>query len=366
MMSLRTSGIRAMPAWPGFRSICPRVPGLAFCHYIVATDKPSKRQDLTLSCARKEIGWFPVQAMPAPLSGAFRGFRNAFTPLHWHGDTFDLPPGAIHLARGPETVNQAFQVGRRVLGLQFHLEATPASVDALVEHCAGEIGGGSWEMDAERIRDCEQRCAAVRPVLDEVLAYSRRTPRSSGDERGARPRVPCRARAAADRKRLRPRRALACGHHPTARDQDRARRTARSRSRSRRDPVRRKPRAGAARQGGGAAAGRPAGSRGCGVAPHRPSADEQDQARAAAGLVHPVRRSCAADRPARAAARARRPSPRRLLAGQHLGRGQQVRGVAGCGAGAGAADPAGAAPAPAGTHDARAPGRRRQRPLAPA
>jgi GMP synthase-like glutamine amidotransferase len=121
--------------------------------------------------ARKEIGWFPVRAVPAPLSGAFAGFPDAFTPLHWHGDTFDLPPGAIHLARGPDTVNQAFQVGRHVLGLQFHLEATPASVDALVTHCTDEIGDGPWEMAADSIRDCAQRCAAVRPVLDEVLTY---------------------------------------------------------------------------------------------------------------------------------------------------------------------------------------------------
>lgn len=121
--------------------------------------------------ARKEIGWFPVRSVPATRSGAFCGFPEEFTPLHWHGDTFELPPGAIHLARGPDTVNQAFQLGRRVLGLQFHLEVTPASVEELVSHCADEIGDGPWEMPADPIRDCGQRCAAVRPVLDEVLAF---------------------------------------------------------------------------------------------------------------------------------------------------------------------------------------------------
>ena len=121
--------------------------------------------------AYKEIGWFPVQSTGAALAGSFAGFPAEFTPLHWHGDTFDLPSGAIPLAHGPDTVNQAFQVGHRVLGLQFHLEATPDSVATLVEHCSDEIGDGPWEMPASGIRDCRDRCARVRPILEAVLDY---------------------------------------------------------------------------------------------------------------------------------------------------------------------------------------------------
>jgi GMP synthase-like glutamine amidotransferase len=119
----------------------------------------------------KEIGWFPVQSTSTQSAGSFEGFPPELTPLNWHGDTFDLPIGAIPLAHGPDTINQAFQVGRRALGLQFHLEATPDSVASLVDHCAGEIGGGPWEMAAPEIRDCHERCARVRPILESVLDY---------------------------------------------------------------------------------------------------------------------------------------------------------------------------------------------------
>jgi hypothetical protein len=52
--------------------------------------------------------------------------------LHWHGDTFDLPPGAPLLARSARYANQAFRVGPAAWGLQFHLEVTPAAVDGFL------------------------------------------------------------------------------------------------------------------------------------------------------------------------------------------------------------------------------------------
>jgi GMP synthase (glutamine-hydrolysing) len=42
--------------------------------------------------------------------------------LHWHGDTFDLPDGAVHLATSSRYANQAFRFGERAWGLQFHVE----------------------------------------------------------------------------------------------------------------------------------------------------------------------------------------------------------------------------------------------------
>ena len=47
--------------------------------------------------------------------------------FHWHGETFDLPEGAVRLARSNGALNQAFQLGRSVIGLQFHLDTTAAS-----------------------------------------------------------------------------------------------------------------------------------------------------------------------------------------------------------------------------------------------
>jgi GMP synthase-like glutamine amidotransferase len=48
--------------------------------------------------------------------------RSDIACVHWHRDTFTLPPGAVHLAATPRYPNQAFRVGDRVYGLQFHVE----------------------------------------------------------------------------------------------------------------------------------------------------------------------------------------------------------------------------------------------------
>ena len=69
----------------------------------------------------KEIGWAPIE-----LADAARGtplhHLAGLRVLHWHGDTFDLPEGAVRLASTAITPNQAFAFGRTALGLQFHVE----------------------------------------------------------------------------------------------------------------------------------------------------------------------------------------------------------------------------------------------------
>lgn len=98
----------------------------------------------------KEVGWWPVSRVTADGLGAL--FPAVFTPLHWHGDTFDLPAGATLLASTDVVPHQAFAVGRAV-GVQFHLEATAASTDAMVEHAASDLGpGGPWQQDATAVR----------------------------------------------------------------------------------------------------------------------------------------------------------------------------------------------------------------------
>ena len=87
----------------------------------------------------KEIGWFPVfSTQPAAHAGLFR-FPKALTVFHWHGETFDLPEGATHLARSTACEHQAYQLGRRVLAFQCHLETTAQSAHDLVAHCRAEL-----------------------------------------------------------------------------------------------------------------------------------------------------------------------------------------------------------------------------------
>jgi GMP synthase-like glutamine amidotransferase len=68
-------------------------------------------------------------------------FSPAPTPLpcvHWHAETFTLPEGAVRLAQNEAYQNQAFRVGRRAYGLQFHVEVT----GALVAHWGPHLPAG--------------------------------------------------------------------------------------------------------------------------------------------------------------------------------------------------------------------------------
>jgi GMP synthase-like glutamine amidotransferase len=102
--------------------------------------------------AHTEIGWLPIELTEqGRMSGPFTFLRQRIEVFQWHGDTFELPDGAVHLARSEGCEHQAFLYDGRVLGLQFHLESTPASVADLVSNCADEITPGRYVQDAERM-----------------------------------------------------------------------------------------------------------------------------------------------------------------------------------------------------------------------
>lgn len=118
----------------------------------------------------KEIGWFPVRRVTADGAGAL--FPETFTPLHWHGETFDLPAGAVRLAETDAVPNQAFQLGSAI-GLQFHLEATPESVRQLVDHAAHEIESGKpFQQTAQKLLEqTPQSSASAQAILYRLLEH---------------------------------------------------------------------------------------------------------------------------------------------------------------------------------------------------
>ncbi len=88
----------------------------------------------------QEIGWYPIGLTESgdKLWGSLDP-ENRWMVLHWHGDTFDLPEGAQLLASSKVTKNQAFLLGNKVLGLQFHLEATPVTAGGMVNTLKEEL-----------------------------------------------------------------------------------------------------------------------------------------------------------------------------------------------------------------------------------
>ena len=91
----------------------------------------------------KEIGWAPVTLTEAgrrsPLRFIAEG-ESGGVVLHWHGDTFDLPDGAVHLASSALYENQAFSWGQSALALQFHAEAGGRGLERWFVGHAAEIG----------------------------------------------------------------------------------------------------------------------------------------------------------------------------------------------------------------------------------
>lgn len=101
----------------------------------------------------REIGWHPVDLTETGRdTGVFAGLPASINAFHWHSDTFDIPPGAVHAARSGACRNQAFVYDERVVGLQFHLETTPHGAEQLIEHCGTPGSTEARDMMAEPMR----------------------------------------------------------------------------------------------------------------------------------------------------------------------------------------------------------------------
>ena len=124
----------------------------------------------------KEIGWFPVSLRPEGTeSVAFRGFPAKFQALHWHGDTFSLPPGAAMLAESEACPAQAFSSnGGRVLALQFHLESSKDSARALIQNCSDELVDGAYIQGADAILGSSENFSSIYDAMLLLLENMRK------------------------------------------------------------------------------------------------------------------------------------------------------------------------------------------------
>lgn len=99
----------------------------------------------------KEIGWAPLSLSAAGQASCLAPLaRPGISVLHWHGDTFDMPEGAQHLAASAVCANQAFAWGPNGLGLQFHLETDGAALESWFVGHAVEIGAAGLSVEALR------------------------------------------------------------------------------------------------------------------------------------------------------------------------------------------------------------------------
>ncbi|CBL44288.1 Glutamine amidotransferase class-I [gamma proteobacterium HdN1] len=118
----------------------------------------------------KEIGWWPI--LNSTQSEDLFQFPKEVRVFHWHGETFHLPPNALRLASSAVCENQAFQIGRRIIGLQFHLETTPESALDLIENCRHELVPSRFiQSEAELLNAPAASYQALNALMAEVLAY---------------------------------------------------------------------------------------------------------------------------------------------------------------------------------------------------
>ena len=120
----------------------------------------------------KEIGWFPVTVEPAHDTEDIFSFPEELLVFHWHGETFDLPASAVRIAGSTACENQAFQLGRRVIGMQFHLETTPDAARDIVHHCRDELQPSRYvQSEAEILGAEDSNYAAINAWMDKVLGF---------------------------------------------------------------------------------------------------------------------------------------------------------------------------------------------------
>lgn len=109
----------------------------------------------------KEIGWSPLTLTEAGRRSCLAPLDPDIAVLHWHGDTFDLPEGAVRLASTALYENQAFAWGKAAFALQFHPEATAEALEHWFVGHAAELAQAGLNVPELR-NETARRAPALR------------------------------------------------------------------------------------------------------------------------------------------------------------------------------------------------------------
>ena len=112
----------------------------------------------------KELGWGKVEAADNDTARAWCGDIRSFDAFHWHGETFSLPQGAVHLLSSAHCVNQAFAIGKH-LALQCHVEMTEPMIREWCEVGAAELAANA---DSPAVQSAQVMQAQMHDKLPEL------------------------------------------------------------------------------------------------------------------------------------------------------------------------------------------------------
>jgi len=133
---------------------------------VYRNQKPDKRGVLRPA---PEVGFGEVRLLGGKHEPVLAGLADRLLALHWHGDTFDLPAGAVLLAETDLCPNQAFRIGRRAYGLQFHVETDADLVRRWAIEDAEFAAGALGPDGPARIAEASEAACMVMRRTGEIL-----------------------------------------------------------------------------------------------------------------------------------------------------------------------------------------------------
>jgi GMP synthase-like glutamine amidotransferase len=115
----------------------------------------------------KEIGWGEVRVSDNNIAHSWFGDNQKFAAFHWHGETFTMPQGAIHLLSSEYCANQAYAIGKH-LAMQCHIEMTAEMIAVWCTGGADEVESGSASPAVQSLEEIQQQTKGNLPRLNSV------------------------------------------------------------------------------------------------------------------------------------------------------------------------------------------------------
>jgi len=118
----------------------------------------------------KELGWGRVEVSDNDIAREWLGDIREFDSFHWHGETFSLPKGAVHLLSSAYCENQAYAIGKH-LALQCHVEMTEHMIQQWCDVGANEITANSGSPAVQSATEMQLQMHDKLPELHRVAAH---------------------------------------------------------------------------------------------------------------------------------------------------------------------------------------------------
>lgn len=121
---------------------------------------------------QQELGWSTVKKVDAVPADCFQ-LPEEFEVMQWHSESFEIPKGAIRLAQNEVCLNQAYQLGRNVLGFQFHPEMTAHALDLFLSN-SDELAlfSGQYVQSIDRLKQSSKDdFIQGNQILNQAIAY---------------------------------------------------------------------------------------------------------------------------------------------------------------------------------------------------